>query len=279
MVSKKKSLILTKREQEVLDKKLSGKKLTQQDSNYLSKFVRPKLREISSIDSRGILDRIEYNQKIGSIEGKIRIVFLEKLRGVENIILYGSAIQTNYKNYNDIDVLVVVQEKIWRNMGEKYKIISSLKKDLQKYSINADIEIYDKRTFKKECSSNPSLIYQLKDKKELYGKLSLSNKLEISKISLRAKMDYSVPDEDYNGEEIYRAIRNLVLVNLLIRGIVDNKRLVQETYNLIGLNILKNLRENKETKIERKIARLYLKELYTKTLEKINNAKWEKIKL
>ena len=36
---------------------------------------------------------------------------------------------------------------------------------------------------------------------------------------------------------------------------------------------------NEESKIERKIALLYLQDLYSKTLEKINNVKWEKIKL
>jgi predicted nucleotidyltransferase len=279
MVFRKKSLILTRREQEVLEKKLSGKKLTQQDSNYLSKFIRPKLREISSTNSKELLDKIEYNQKIQSIENKIKKIILNNLGNVESIILYGSAIQNNYKDYRDIDVLIVLREKTWNKINEKYKKIIKIKNLLKEDSVETDIELYDKKTIQKEYSSNPSWIYQLKDKKIIYGKLNLPDRQEVPKVALRTKIDYSLPEKDYSGEEIYKAIRNLVLVNLLIDKVVDNKILVQEICSFIGSNLLESLKENKESKIEKKIAFLHLKDLYNKTLERLNKAKWEKIRL
>ena len=57
-----KSLLLTPRELGVIAKKLRNEKLTQQDSNYLSRFVRPKLREASLLDAKGLLNILEYNQ-------------------------------------------------------------------------------------------------------------------------------------------------------------------------------------------------------------------------
>ena len=59
-----KSNIFTKRELEVIDKKMKNKKLTQVDSNYLTRFIRPKLKEMVSIDPEFLLDKMEYNQKI-----------------------------------------------------------------------------------------------------------------------------------------------------------------------------------------------------------------------
>ena len=46
-----KNKILTEKANEIINKKLRNKKLTQQDSNYLSRFVRPKLRDMASINA------------------------------------------------------------------------------------------------------------------------------------------------------------------------------------------------------------------------------------
>ena len=75
-----KSLILTRMETEVIEKKLKNRRLTQQDSNYLSRYVRPKLREIKSIDATDLLERLKYNQKIPAIEKKIRNIILKKIK-------------------------------------------------------------------------------------------------------------------------------------------------------------------------------------------------------
>src|SRR3989344_5876934 len=99
-----KSTIFTKGELKVIHRKMNNVKLNQTDSNYLSRFIRPKLREIESMDAKYMLDKIEYNQKIKSIENKIKKAILGSLKDVGAIILYGSVIQNNYKDYNDIDI-------------------------------------------------------------------------------------------------------------------------------------------------------------------------------
>lgn len=275
----RKSLVLTKKETEVIGKKLSGKKINQQDSNYLSRYVRPKLKEISSIDAKFLLDSIEYNQKAIAVENKIKKMLLEKIGGIDSIILYGSAIQNNYKNFNDIDVLVIVKKKFWEKLGEKYKKIIEIKKEMKKNKITIDLEIYDKKIFYSSYSSNPSLVYQLKDRKIIYGSLKQLKKLKISKLELRMKLDYSLPENSMQGIEIYKAIRNLVLINLILKKIIDNKELASSINKEIGEKIAINLKKGQESAIERKIAMLVLKNLFYSTLNELKEAKWEKIEL
>ena len=273
-----KSLVLTKKEIEVIEKKLKNNKLTQQDSNYLSRYVRPKLREMNLIDARSLLDRLEYNQKTASIEKRIKAIILTKIKNVESITIYGSAIQKNYKNYNDIDVLVIVKNKSWKKTGEKYRQILHIKNQAKRYSLNLDIEIYDKRTFQDLYPSNVSLIYQLNDRKTIYGDLKLLSKLEIPKLNLRMKIDYSILDDiDSSGLEIYRAIRNIILIRLILKRVIDNKKLVKAVNEEIGKKLAEKLKSNKETKIEREIALLHLKRLLTSSLKNLEKSKWEKI--
>ena len=108
------SKILTNKELQIINKKLSKAKLTQQDSNYLSKYIRPKLREIKTINAQELLNKLDYNQKSISIEKKIKQIILKNIKNIDSITIYGSAIQNNYKKYNDIDVMVITKEKSWK---------------------------------------------------------------------------------------------------------------------------------------------------------------------
>ena len=274
-----KSLILTQREYEVLCKKLSNIKLTQQDSNYLSRYVRPKLREIKSIDATGLLERLKYNQKIPAIEKKITNIILRKIKNVDSVTLYGSAIQTNYKKYNDIDVLIIVKKESWKKTSEKYKIIMDIKKTANRYSLNLDIEIYDKKTFQKSYPANISLIYQLHDKKTIYGKLTLPLKIEIPKLNFRMKIDYSILDDNYSGLEIYKAIRNLILVELISQNIINNHMLRKSINDEIGKNLAEKLKIDSATVVYRKIGILHLNRLLKRVLKSMQQSKWEKIEL
>jgi len=272
-----KSNIFTKKELEIIGKKLKNKKLTQVDSNYLTRFIRPKLKEMVSMDPKFLLDKMEYNQKIKSIEGRIRKLILRNIKNVQSIIIYGSAIQTNYKDYNDIDILIVTKDKI--NFKEKYRRIIAIKKILSKYHIKADLEIYDKKTVEKSYSHSPSLIYQLKDKKLIYGKLNLKNKIELYNIDLKMKLDWSNLEDNPEGIEIYKALRNVILVRLLLNQIVDNKKLKESLNEEIGKNLLERLKNNQESNIDRKIALIYLNTLLKQTEKGIGNKLWEKLDL
>ena len=273
-----KESILTKRELEVIRKKLQNKRLNQQDSNYLSKYVRKKLRKISEIEPEYLLKRLEYNQKAIPIEDKIKKIILKDLMDVEAIVLYGSAIQTSYERYNDIDVLVLTKTKKWNTLNEKYKIISRLEKDAKKEYLKLDIQIIEKKAFYYQYPTNISLIYQLKDHKVIYGKIKLPEKLEISKINLRMKTDWSeIVDENSEGNEIYHAIRNILLVRLLLKKTINNYLLQKELINQIGINLLNRLKENEASKIEKFVALNYLKKLVDITNKEILESKWEKI--
>ena len=140
-----KETILTVREMDVINKKLQNQRINQQDSNYLSKYVRPKLRKISSINAEALLQRLEYNQRAASIENKIKEIIIKEIREICGIVIYGSAIQTNYTDYNDIDVIIITKNKIWKNSNEKYKIISRLVKHAEEISLVLDIQIIDKK--------------------------------------------------------------------------------------------------------------------------------------
>ena len=107
--------LLTKNENKVLNKKLNNKKLTQIESNYLSRSIRPKLRNLEKamqINASSILQRIQYNQKGLSIERKIKELITQIIEDVDSIIIYGSAIQTNYYSYNDIDIIILTRKSL-----------------------------------------------------------------------------------------------------------------------------------------------------------------------
>lgn len=271
-------IIFTKNQLEVIKKKIANKKLTQMESNYLSRSIRPKLREMALIDANLMLNKMEYNQKIKSIENKIKKSILSSVKEAEAIILYGSAIQTNYKEYNDIDILIVTKNKI-APIKERIKKSIEIKKILKGSLINADIEIIDKKTMEKIHNRQPSLIYQLKDYKVIYGNLKLKNKAEIYRIDLRMKLDWSYIEDNPEGVEIYKALRNTILVRLLLNKIIDNQKLKEYLYGEFGKNLIERLKNNKESKLDRKIALIYLKDLLEKTEKEIEGELWEKIEL
>ncbi|PIN77142.1 hypothetical protein COV15_02950 [Candidatus Woesearchaeota archaeon CG10_big_fil_rev_8_21_14_0_10_34_12] len=272
--------IFTNRENEVIKKKFSGRSLTQQDSNYLSRYVRPKLRGISSIDAKLLLDKLEYNQKAASIEKKIKKLILKHIKNVESIILYGSVIQTNWKNYRDVDILIIVRKAFWSKLSEKYRKISEIKKGVLNKSINLDIGIYDKKTLEENYPHSPTLIYQLKDSKVIYGKMSLPKEKKIYKLDLRMKLDWSFVESGWaDGTDIYRAIRNLILVRLLLKKIVDNEKLKELLNEEFGKSLIERLKNNKQSNLDKKFALSYLNSLLEKTEEEIKREKWEKIEL
>ncbi|MEK6873726.1 MAG: nucleotidyltransferase domain-containing protein [Nanoarchaeota archaeon] len=275
--------ILTKKENEVLNKKLNNKKLTQVESNYLSRSIRHKLRKLGKLKEVNIdliLQRIEYNQNGLSIENKIKKLIGGIIKELDSIIIYGSAIQTNYHSYNDIDVLVLTKKKIWSTLKEKYNLIKTIKEKAKDININLDIQIMQKQEFYIEYPSSPSLIYQLKDNKVIYGKIKIPNKTSLHNIDLKMKLDWSnIEDIEPKGVEIYTALRNVILVRLLLNKIVDNQKLKESLNNEIGKSLIERLKNNKESKTERKIALNYLKELIKTTREEIRGDLWEKIEL
>ena len=94
------------------------------------------------------------------------------------------------------------------------------------------------------------------------------------------KLDWS---DLYNprpsGQEIYSALRNTVLVRLLLNKIVDNRKLKESLYEELGKNLIERLKNNQESKLDRKIALAFLKDLIEDTRNQIGVELWEKREL
>lgn len=275
-----KNNILTKKAIEVVNKKLSNEKLTQQDSNYLSRFVRPKLRSIISIDADALLKKLEYNPKAISIEKKIIKIVLKSIPNVDSITVCGSAVQTNYKEYNDVDIIVATKSVLTKSSRKKNELIEKVKEAGKRKNLNLDIQIYAKNSILSQYPHSPALIYQLKDSKTIYGKLNLPNKIKLSNLDLKMKLDWSEGlDINSEAKEIYYALRNAMLVLLLMNKKIDNNQLRQNLISILGLDLLLDLKSNNVSKIEKKLALNYLN-LMVKYLEvELCKEKWEKIEI
>jgi len=272
--------ILTRREREVINKKLSNSPLTQQDSNYLSRFVRPKLRKIKQINPDYLLNRLSYNPKSISINKKIINVIIKNVPNVNSIILIGSAIQTSYTDYNDIDIIVVVKEKFWNREIERIELCNEIEDEAKESGLKLDIQLISKRAFLNGYSTSPSLIYQLKDSKIIYGKIKIPKKIGLSKLDLRMKLDWSDIEDKYSEpKDIYNAIRNTLLVRLLMNKVIDNYQLLQYLISELGNHLITKLKNNTTSELERKMALKYLHYITDKTRKEVINAKWEKLKI
>lgn len=262
--------ILTEKEIEAINKKLRNQHLTQEDSNRLSRFVRPKLRKIANIDAEYLLNRIDYNPSSRIIEGKIKKLVLNNIKETDSIIVVGSAIQTNYKNYNDIDIIIITKEKYWDNKWEKLKISKDVEDKAKEIKLNLDVQLISKGAFLSSYPRNPGLIYQLKDSKIIYGKIRIPKKIKLSKWDLEMKLDWSrYEDSNSNGQSIYEALRNTILVRLLMNKVIDNPHLKSELITSLGINLINHLKENKTTKLEKKYALEYLKKLVWQTNKEV----------
>ena len=271
--------ILTNKEMKIIDKKLSNKRLSQIERNRLSKSIRPKLKEISKINSESLLKRLEYIPNSISIENTIIEIIKDNLPKVYSIILYGSVVQNNYQEYNDIDIMVITKTKIYTTEKEKWKKIREIINLLKNNHITADIEMISKDNLLASYKNSPTLIYQLKDHKIIYGKIKIPDKIELDNIDLSLKLDWSYVDDKNNGKEIYSALRNTILVRLLLNKIIDNNKLNESLNEELGKNLILKLKNNKVSLEERKYALNFLKELLKKTEEEVSSKKWEKIKL
>lgn len=271
--------ILTAREIEVINKKINNERITQLDSNVLTKAVRPKLKQIADINANYLLKRLSYNPQHRAIENKIKNLILSNINDVKAIILIGSAVQTSYNEYNDIDIIIITKKRIWNEKYEREDITFKLEEKAKKTGLNLDIQIISKNTFLASYPNSPSLIYQLKDHKIIYGKIKIPRRIKLSKLDLLMKLDWSEPSSIKNGKEIYGCIRNLWLVKLLIKRIIDNDKLSSEVVNELGRDLISKLKNNSSSILEKKIAFNYLMRLLKETEQEIKEAKWEKIEL
>jgi predicted nucleotidyltransferase len=269
--------ILTNKEMHIINKRLDNKRLNQIERNRLSRSIRPKLKEISKIDSVNLLRKLEYIPNSISIENTIINTIKKNLADIDSIILYGSVVQNNYKNYNDIDIMIITKKNVWKTQKEKWKKIREITFLLKKKEIVADIELISREGLLNGYKNSPTLIYQLKDHKIIYGKIKIPDKIELDAIDLSLKLDWSYVEDDKNGKEIYNALRNIFLVRLLMNKIIDNNRLKDSLNDELGKNLIIRLKNNQASLEEKKYVLNFLKSILEKTEKEVLSKKWGKI--
>ena len=75
-----------------------------------------------------------------------------------------------------------------------------------------------------------------------------------------------------------KALRNIILVRLLLNNIVDNKKLKESLNDELGKNLIEKLKDNKASKREKIFALNFLSELSQKTREELKGELWARIK-
>ena len=115
--------ILSKREIEVVLKRLSNEHITQTESNYLSKSIRPKLKSAEFAASNDILSLLDYRRKKYEREDQIlrnKIIKGTKdlIDDIKAIILFGSYIRNNHTNYRDIDIMIILNKNTFHKRDQ-----------------------------------------------------------------------------------------------------------------------------------------------------------------
>ena len=227
-----------------------------------------------------LLNNLEYNQKAISIEKKIKKIILENAPQVDSIIICGSAMQNNYREYNDIDVIIATKKILTKSQKKKMELIKKVEKTGKNKNLNLDIQIYSKNSILHQYPHSPSLIYQLKDFKTIYGKLKVYGRAVLSNLDLKMKLDWSEGLNIYSrADEIYYAIRNAMLVLLLMNKKIDNYELKKNLTSILGVDLLAKLRSNQASKIEKKLVLNYLTLMISYLETELKNPKWEKIEI
>ena len=94
------------------------------------------------------------------------------------------------------------------------------------------------------------------------------------------KLDWSEGLHSYSdASEIYYAIRNAMLVLMLINKKVDNYQLRGNLRSILGDDLIIKLRKNRASKTEKKLALTYLNLLIKYLETRLNDPKWEKVEL
>ncbi len=266
--------ILSNKEIEVVLKRLNNKHITQTESNYLSRSIRPKLKSAEFAASTKLLSLLDYRRKKyereDSLLRKKIISALQYINNVKTVIVFGSYVRNNHANYRDIDIMVVVNKKIWKSLIEKNKLEKNIEKIID---IKTDVNLLIYRELINMFPYSPLLQTELEDHKLIYGDIKLKKKIIVDKPYLYRKLletEYVIElGKKIKPRYIYNAIRNCLSTELFLKNIVDNKLIIKTIENNIGKLTSENLLSNKTNLVQRDIALRYLKYLYKKLIKEL----------
>ncbi len=262
--------ILSNGEIKVVLKRLNNEHITQTESNYLSRSVRPKLKAAEFASSNKLLSLLNYRRRKYEREDKtLNENVLNAVKGiikdVKAIVIFGSYIMNNHANYRDIDVMIILKRKLWKNSAKRYK----LKKDFEsEIRIKTDITLVTYKDLKDNFPYSQLLQTELEFSKVIFGNLNLNKKRIINKTYLYQSLleieNITELGKSIESEYIYNAIRTCLAIRLFLKNRVSNRLIIDKIENDIGKITAKSLKDNKANKIQREIALNYLKYLYNK---------------
>ena len=196
-----------------------------------------------------------------NIINEISSIINKTINSSENIIITGSFLEPGF-NFNDIDVLLIKEDKI--NLKYLRKVIED------KLKIRIHIISLDNKTLMKGLSTDP--LYQMMLSR------CISKKRFIYKV--KRDIDYKILDlhllksktliDNYdilNGKEKYYLIRNTIAISLFLKNKkIDNERVdkkILSTFNLKDVNDIKQNMLNKNIFLKK------YKTVHKKTFNKI----------
>src|SRR3989338_3137721 len=267
--------ILSRREIEVVWKRLKNGKLKQVESNYI-RNAREKLRAAEFAAKIGLLGLLEYRRRKYERDGGLLREKIVGSLGVlkqesKAVVLYGSYIRNKHVNYRDIDVMIVLKKKFWMNSAEKNK----LEKEIAEQSgICLDVQLVVYRDLVSVYPYSPLLQTELKEREVIYGKLKLEEKGVVDRYYLYRKLleVESVLElgKEISSRYVYNALKTCLSIELFLRGEVGNELLVETMKENIGGVTVEKLKDGSASFIQVEIALKYLNYLYRKLERKLN---------
>ncbi len=265
--------ILSNKEIEVVLKRLNNKHITQTESNYLSRSIRPKLKSAEFAASTHLLSLLNYRRKRYEREDnllrkKVTNAVQNIIHNVKAIIIFGSYVRNHHTNYRDIDIMMILNKKIWKNSAEKYRLETGIEKAI---GLKTDINLVVHNELLSLFPYSPLLQSELEDHKVIYGNTRLKKSLIINKTYLYRRLLEAEQiielGKSIKSKYIYNSIRNCLSIGLFLKKIVDNRLIIKMIENNIGKSTANSLLNNEANSVERDIALRYLKYLYSKLEE------------
>jgi len=264
--------ILSNKEIEVVLKRLNNKHITQTESNYLSRSVRPKLRSAEFAASAELLSLLDYRRRRYEREDNLLrkkiINSINDIGDIKAVILFGSYIRNKHTNYRDIDVMVVLNRKLWGSSAEKNR----MEEDIEKVTdVKTDVNLVSYKELVKLFPYSPLLQTELEEYKIIYGDMRLSRKIITDKPYLYRKLletEYVLElGRKIKPRYIYNAIRACIAIKLFLDKKVDNKLIIKTIIDNIGKLTADNLINNGANQVQKDIALKYLRYLYNELMK------------
>ncbi len=266
--------ILSKKEIEVVIKRLNNKHLTQTESNYMSRSIRPKLKAARFAANSDILSLLDYRRKKYEREHNIlneEIICAVKkhAKRIRAIAIFGSYVRNHHTAYRDIDILVVLDKALWKKIWERDALKKKIEADC---NMQVDVQLTEYSSLKRMFPYSPLLQTELENQDVIYGSLDLKKKIIPNKrhlyIDLLEIEIFLELAKSIEPKYIYNAIRMCLSIELFLQKQVNNAMIIETIEQNIGKTTADSLRNNTANKMQKEIAVRYLKHLY-KMLEKI----------